>query len=543
LKIKTLMMVGLTTAASVSLLAGCNSNSTQTSKNEGKSPEQAIKMMIASEPDTLDASKTVSAASFDIMNETNEGLYRLDKDGKPQPAVAAGMPEVSKDGLTYTIKLRDNATWADGSPLTAHDFEYAWKRTLDPNTKSEYAFMVAWIKGGEAFSQGKGKPEDVAVKAVDDKTLQFTLANPVTFMTSQLAFPVFFPQKKEFVEKQGEKYGNDAEKVLGNGPFKLEKWDHEVGFKLVKNDKYWDKDSVKLNTVEVQLVKDNNTAENLYTTDALDVVRISSEVAKRWKDKPDYHAVPLLWVWYLEMNETKPVFKNEKIRKALGMAVDREAYVKTIYDNGTTPASGFVPVNTEDGNGKPFRQVAGDVLPKFDPQQAKTLLAQGLQEAGLSSFPTIKLTGDDVEDSKKGLEFIQAQLKQNLGIDVDVESLPPKLRYQKGQKHDFDLMMFGWGADYNDPMTFLELHESKNAVNQSVFSDSDYDRLIAGAKVEPNAAKRSQMLVDAEKILAAKTPVFPIYFRTNSYLVKPNMKNVILIPNGLDWELKWASVE
>lgn len=534
----------LTLASSITL--GCTSSKEQTGTDPHISPAkpQELHMMLSSEPDTLDSSKSAAAVSFDIMNATQEGLYRLDNSGKPQPAIAKEMPQISSDGLTYTILLKEDVQWADGTPVTAHDFAYAWKRTLNPETKSDYAFMVAWIKGGESYSQGKGGTEkDVAVEALDRKTLRFTLERPLAYMTSQLAFPVFFPQKREFVEQQQGKYGTDADKVLANGPFRVESWDHEQGLKLVRNEKYWDADSVKLEKVELQIVKDGNTAENLYQSGALDVVRINSAQADSWKDEPDYQSVEALWVWYLEMNEQRREFRNEKIRQAFALGIDRNAYVNTVFSNGTRSANGFVPYHTFDGNGGVFRSVSGDVLPAFDAAKAKNLLAEGLKELGLKEFPKMKLTGDDVDESKKGLEFLQGQLRQNLGIEVEIETLPPKLRYDRGQKKDYDLLMFGWGADYNDPMTFLDVHESKSPFNQSGFQSAEYDKLIAAARVEPDHAKRARLLVDAEKILAEQMPVVPIYYRTHSYLVKPNLKDVYLSKVGVNWEIKWASVK
>lgn len=520
------------------LLAGCGSAATSTGN-----AKQVLKMTLLAEPQALDTSKASAAVSFDILSQVEEGLYRLDKDGKPVPAMAAGMPQISSDGKTYTIKLRDNITWSDGSPVTAKDFEYAWKRTLDPNTKADYNFMVAWLKGGEAYMTGKGTADQVQVKAVDDKTLTFTLENPVPFMTAQLSFPVFFPQKKEFVEKYGDKYATDADKLLFNGPFTLTKWDHEQSLTLVKNDKYWDKNNVKLNEVDVQIASDNNTLANLYQSGAIDVARITRDQVDQWKSKPDYTVQPQLYITYVEMNEDNPALKNEKVRKALGMAIDRSNLVDVVFHDGSKSPTGFVPSGTMDGNNKEFRATAGDILPKYDAAQAKTLLAEGLKEAGLTSFPNLKFTGDDTEDGKKALEFIQGQWKQNLGIDVTVEAIPHKLRIDRGQKHQFDLLLFNWGADYNDAMTFLDCYESTSPFNESKFNDPEYDQLIKKARAESDGAKRAQYLVDAEKILVSKMPTAPVNFRAYSYLVKPNAKNILFFPYGSEWDLKGAYMQ
>ncbi|MHB1405298.1 MAG: peptide ABC transporter substrate-binding protein [Desulfitobacteriaceae bacterium] len=536
------LIAGITTTLLLStLLTGCG-GSTAPASSTGNS-NQVLKMTLLAEPQALDTSKASAAVSFDILSQVEEGLYRLGKTGEPVPALAASMPEISNEGKTYTIKLRDNIKWSDGSAVTAKDFEYAWKRTLDPNTKADYAFMVAWIKGGEAYMTGKGSADQVQVKASDDKTLTFTLENPVPFMTAQLAFPVFFPQKQEFVEKQGDKYATDADKLLFNGPFKLTKWDHEQSLTLVKNENYWDKDKVKLNEVVVQIASNNNTLANLYQSNAIDVARITRDQVDRWKGKPDYVVQPQLYITYVEMNQDVPVLKNEKVRKALGLAIDRESLVDIVFHDGSKSPTGFVPFGTMGGDNKEFRATAGDVLPKYDPAQAKTLLTEGLKEVGLTSFPNLKFTGDDTEDGKKAMEFIQGQWKQNLGIDVTVEALPHKLRIDRGQKHQFELLLFNWGADYNEPMTFLDVHESTSSFNESQFNDTEYDQLIKKARAESDAAKRNQYLVEAEKILVNKMPVAPVNFRAYSYLVRPNAKNIIFFPYGSEWDLKEAFIE
>lgn len=536
------LIAGITTTLLLStLLTGCG-GSTAPASSTGNS-NQVLKMTLLAEPQALDTSKASAAVSFDILSQVEEGLYRLGKTGEPVPALAASMPEISNEGKTYTIKLRDNIKWSDGSAVTAKDFEYAWKRTLDPNTKADYAFMVAWIKGGEAYMTGKGSADQVQVKASDDKTLTFTLENPVPFMTAQLAFPVFFPQKQEFVEKQGDKYATDADKLLFNGPFKLTKWDHEQSLTLVKNENYWDKDKVKLNEVVVQIASNNNTLANLYQSNAIDVARITRDQVDQWKGKPDYVVQPQLYITYVEMNQDVPVLKNEKVRKALGLAIDRESLVDIVFHDGSKSPTGFVPFGTMGGDNKEFRATAGDVLPKYDPAQAKTLLTEGLKEVGLTSFPNLKFTGDDTEDGKKAMEFIQGQWKQNLGIDVTVEALPHKLRIDRGQKHQFELLLFNWGADYNEPMTFLDVHESTSSFNESQFNDTEYDQLIKKARAESDAAKRNQYLVEAEKILVNKMPVAPVNFRAYSYLVRPNAKNIIFFPYGSEWDLKEAFIE
>lgn len=516
----------------------------------GNAPAQELRINLKAEPPALDSSIATTNPTFTIINAINEGLYRLDADGKPQPALAKALPTISSDGLVYTIELRDGLTWADGTPLKASDFEFAYKRTLDPATKAKYATMLAWIKGGAEMM--KSKPEELeaakaalGVKAKDDKTLEITLAKPVAFFTDQLSMPIFFPQKPDFVKAQGDKYGADADKVIGAGPFKLEKWDHEQQLVMVKNDKYWDAANVKLTKVTVNVVKDTSTSLNMYETNQVDLTELVGDQFKMYQGKPDL-ALKKEFVSSYVMFQVKkvPAFANAKVRQALGMAIDRTALNEVVLGGSSIPSTGLVPGTMMDGNKQEFRKVAGDTQPKADAAKAKQLLAEGLAELKMTSLPTFKLTSDDTDVSKKTIEFIQAQWKQNLGVDVTGEPLPFALRVKNMQEGNFDTLIGLWGADYNDPMTFLDMWLSDNkSFNYMQYESKAYDDLVKGADKEIDLAKRSKMLVDAEKVLMTDAPLSPLYFRTRPYAKRTNIEGLILPAMSKEWELKWVSIK
>ncbi|KPV61180.1 peptide ABC transporter substrate-binding protein [Paenibacillus sp. A3] len=554
MKYNKLLVLASVTAMLGTTVAGCSGNTDNNQQAGGadnkKAPAQEIRINLAAEPPAIDSSVATTNPSFTILNAVNEGLYRLDAEGKPQPGLAKELPKISPDGLVYTITLRDGLTWADGSPLKASDFVWAYQRTLDPATKAKYATMLSWIKGGVALN--KAKPEEVeakkaelGVKAKDDKTLEITLERPVAFFTDQLAMPLFFPQKPDFVKAQGDKNGADADKIIGAGPFKMEKWDHEQQIVLVKNDKYWDAANVKLNKVTVNVVKDANTALNMYETDQVDLTELRGEQAKAYQGKPDLTLKKEFVTGYLMFHNSKfPAFANVKIRQALGMAIDRKAYNEVVNGGTSIPSTGLVPVTVLDGNKQEFRKVAGDTEPAYDVAKAKQLLAEGLKELNMTSLPKFKLTADDTEGAKKTIEFVQAQWKQNLGIDVDGEPLPFALRVKNMQENNFDALFALWGADYNDPMTFLDMWLSDNkSFNYVAYNSKAYDDLVKGADKEVDLAKRSKMLIDAEKQLMADLPISPLYFRTRPYAKKPNVEGLILPPMSKEWELKWVSIK
>ncbi|WP_442603754.1 peptide ABC transporter substrate-binding protein [Paenibacillus sp. KN14-4R] len=560
-KVKKFVATAATVTLVGGLLAGCGDSkpaadggtstpATTAAGGEKKgNAKQEITMNFTAEPPALDTTMATAAAAHTMLNALNEGLYRMDKDGKVALGLAKDKPKISDDKLTYTIELRD-ATWADGVPVKAQDFVYSLKRTLDPRNKSQYAFILEWLKDGAAVQKAKAPEEiqaaldKVGVKAINEKTLEFKLERPVTFFDELLAFALFFPQREDYVQKFQDKNGADADKVIGAGPFKLVKWDHEQSLEFVKNDKYWDAKNVSLEKFTLNIVKDQNTGVNLYETNAADVTGVRGDLMKPYEGKPALKKKAELTNFYLQFQTKKnPALANVKIRTALGMAVDRQAYLDTVAMDGSVPSIGLVPGGTKDGNGNEFRKVAGDIQPKSDPAKAKALLAEGLKEVGIDKLPPLKILGDDTENAKKTLEFFVSQWKTNLGVDITPDPVIHKLRLERSHNHDFDIVSSLWGGDYNDPMTFLDLFTSDSAFNDGQWSNKSFDEKIATAYNEKDPATRSKLLVEAEKILINESGVYPIYFRTRPFLVRENIENLILPVYGYEWELKWTKVK
>jgi len=540
--IGTLSIVTLLTGT----MAGCSSDSgTENAADTEKKPaeEQVISLTLSDDIPTLDMSKATDGTSFTVAGQINEGLLRLDEKGTAVPGVAEKY-ETSPDGLKWTFYLRKDAKWSDGTQVTAKDFEYSWKRTLDPATASQYAFMVAWIKGGDAYNKKKGSADDVMVKAKDDLTLEVTLEQPVPFFAEQLAFPTFFPQKKEFVEKLGEKFGSEAEHALSNGPFKLSSWTHDQSVELVKNDTYWDKNKVKLEKVNFQILKDTSAQENLYASGQLDRFSLVREQIDRFKDTAEYSTVPELVTGYLLYNGKHKALQNVKIRKALTYAIDADKYADIIYHNGTSGATAFVGTGVSNGQGGEFRKDGGDLINRAaNKAKAKQLLEEGLKEAGLTAFPAFKLMMADDDSNKKGAEFIKEQWRANLGIEVELENIPRKLQLTRNTKRDYDISFLTWGADYNDPMTYLDLWISGSDFNRVDYKSPKYDELIAKAKAEPDAKKRMGFMAEAEKVLMDDMPIGPVFFRAAAVASKPHVKNFVSRVFGPSYDLKFAYIE
>ncbi|WP_239617580.1 peptide ABC transporter substrate-binding protein [Cohnella mopanensis] len=556
MKFKKIFSAAMAVTLAGTLLAACSNDnknsepSASGSTGSGTGSKQELVMNYRADPPALDVSIAESAASFTILGAISEGLYRLDKDMNPEPALAAELPTISEDGLTYTIKLRDGLVWADGSPLTAKDFVYSYQRTLDPATKASYAFILTWLKGGQAVQDAKTPEElktaqeNLGVKAIDDKTLEITLDIPRAYFTAQLAFLNYYPQKQEFVEAQGSKSGADADKVLGAGPFVLTKWDHEQQLVLEKNPKYWDAANVKLDKVTLNIVKDTSTGLNLYESKKTDYADIKGDQMKPYEGKTELHRKSELVTGYLNFQQTKvPAFANVKVRQALSMAIDRQGLVDVVLKNGSVASTGYVPNGNSDGNGEEFRKVVGDTEVAFDAAKAKALLAEGLAEVGITSLPQLSVIGDDTETGKKMLEYLVSQWKTNLGITVLAEPLPHATRLERELGKNYTIVSTLWGADYNDPMTWLDMYVSGGPFNTQDWKNAKYDELIKGAEKELDNKVRAEKMHEAEKILLEEAAVFPLFFRSSPFLIKDKVEGLILPPYGPDFELKWTSIK
>ncbi|WP_124726666.1 peptide ABC transporter substrate-binding protein [Staphylospora marina] len=503
--------------------------------------EQVLTLTETAEPPSLDSAKSTDTVSFSILNNVMEGLYRINKDDQLEPGMADGEPQISDDKLTWTIKLKD-AKWSDGKPVTAHDFEYAWKRALDPNTASEYAYILYPILNAEEFNTGKAKAEDVGVKALDDKTLEVKLKAPIPYFKDLLAFPTYMPQRKDIVEQHGDKYALEASTLVYNGPFVLSEWKHEQSFTYKKNENYWDKDTVKLTQVNVNIVKDGATGINLYETGKVDYTGVPAEMVDKYKSNPDLFTIYESTVFYLEMNQKKPFFQNKKVRQAFLMGIDRKTLTDNILKNGSVPAEGLVPGDIKANDQQKFRELS-KISIEFNKDKAKQLLQEGLKELNMSAPPKVEILTGDTTGAKKDAEYFKEQLRVNLGVEATITSVPFKERLARSKDGRFDLHYGGWGADYNDPMTYIDVFLSNSAYNRGQWSNAEYDALVNKSKTNANFEERLQDLIKAEKILIDDAGVLPLYFRSRLGLKKPYIKDWKWHVIGPEYTLKWTYVE
>lgn len=488
---------------------------------------------------TLDPSKASEGVSGQAIIDTMNGLYKY-YGHDLQPAMATKIVKPTNNGLTYTFTLR-NAKWSDGTPVTAQDFVFAWQRTVDPATKSTQANMYSGIKNADDIRAGKKPATDLGIKAINDKTLEVTLEHPIPYFNSLLNNVAFFPQPAKKVKAWGAKYGTKSQYTLSNGAFKSKGWTG-TGDKWteVKNTTYWNKKNVHLTQIDVQVVKDTNTALDLYRTGKLDDANLTGQLAAQQKGKTGYVATKRARTYFLELNENKvPAFKNTKIRQAISMAINRDSFVKNVLADGSIVARDITPADLSqlpDSSTDYATAVAKNTkaITTYNKKKAQTLWAEGLKEVGTKTVD-VELLGDDVDAVKATQEYLQGALQENLpGLKISIASVPAKNRQQRAATHDFDMVLSTWGADYPDPNTYLDLFTSNSEYNHGQWQNADYDKLMAksnGADANKPTARFKDM-TEAEQLLVNQAGAIPLYQLVSARMVNPKIHDLKTSPGN-----------
>ncbi len=535
MRLKKVMAFALAGIMSMSVVA-CGGSSTTKDGNTGGSvsypgtPDaNMVTVDLRAEPPELNSLLTTDVASGDILREVISGLYKLDANDNPVPELATDT-QVSEDGRTYTMKLREDAKWSNGEPVTAHDFVFAYQSVCDPKTASTYAFiMYENLENGLDVYEGKKDPSELGVKAIDDYTLEVTFTNPIPYAKHLFTFSTYYPMNQKAYEEIGaDRYAKDADKIVTNGPYKIAEWVHDDHVTLEKNPDYYNADEIKIEKVKYLMMKDANARMNAFKAGQVDGIELTGEqIEQLTNEGVETNKYVDNGVWYLQYNTKKAGLNNAKIRQALGLAVDTKSLCDNVRKDGSVPATGLVPTGIAGANETKYRDKAGDMI-QYNMEEAKKLLEEGLKEEGLTAETfKISLITDDTTVAQKEAAFYQEQWKQALGISVDVKPMPFKARLQAMQDGDFDIAFAGWVPDYNDPMTFLELFTTTNGNNYGKYSSEEYDKLIKEARNEVDVEKRQELLIQAETMLVkTDAPVFPLYFSVKPYVLSSKVQNV-----------------
>ncbi|NFN61431.1 peptide ABC transporter substrate-binding protein [Clostridium botulinum] len=533
-KIKKLCAITLALTLGFSSLVGCGGGAS----NDPNA--QVITYNLNADPKTLDPALSEAVDSATIIVNAFEGLYKLDENNKAIPGIAEKC-DVSEDGTVYTFHIRDGVKWSNGEPVTANDFEYSWKRVLNPATASGYAFQMSYIKGAEAYNQGKGSLEDVGIKAIDDKTLEVTLAAPCSYFLELTAFTCYLPVNKGTVEANKDTWALNAETYVSNGPFKITKYGMKDEIVLEKNENYYDINNIKLDKLNVKLVTEDTSAWASFKTGDFDMVDVvpTSEIEGALADGTGKN-FPLLGTGFyvinvsdsvnaIDPNATK-VLQDKRVRKALNLAIDRPSIIKNILKGGQTPATGFVAQGIKNPDGSDFAdkkyfKAEGDL------EEAKKLLAEAGYPNG-EGFPNLVALINPVNPNGDIAQALQDMWKTNLGINVELQSQEWKVFQTTRTAKQYEVAFHSWVGDYIDTMTFLDMWESTSGQNCAGYNNPEYDKLIRAAKVEQDQTKRFEMLHQAEDILMEDMPIIPLNYQVKTKGIKDYVKGVNVSPLG-----------
>jgi oligopeptide transport system substrate-binding protein len=499
------------------------------------------------DPPSMDPTRQSDSNSSMWLGHIYEGLMTRDRSGRNYVPGSAESMTVSPDGKAYTFKIRKNARWHDGKPVTARDFEFAFRRLVDPKFASEYSFMAvtARILNAEDVIKGRKQVSALGVKAVDDRTLVINLTEPVPFFPSLMAFSVFYPVRKDLVEKYGDRFATDAETMVGNGPFAIKRWIHEASMRIEKAETYWNSREISLRAIEAPIaLKDNGAEYNQFVTGFLDSVNLDRErLSLAQREKRPIRNYDNGAMVYFEVNQRPgKLFANSKLRQALRLALNRTEFANRIRAiPGTKPAFGIVPDYLPGSKpGLSFRKESRLDWKDYDVEGARRSIREYLQETGQPKVPAFSILGSDSAWLRSQMEYLQNHLKKIFETEIKLDLVPPKMRIQQMRDGKFDIVWSGWTPDYMDCMTFMDLFLSTNENNQGRFKDAKYDSMIKSAQTEPNQAKRIRILVEAENyLLIEKAAVVPLYQSAVAYLAADGLEGYVRMP-GMDQDFRYA---
>ena len=555
-KMLALLMVSMMTIG----LMGCGSGTaaTATSAASGEAAQAAgsdasgsaqasasdLNVMLETPVESLDPQQATDGTSFEVIADYTDGLMQMDADGKSVPAIAESY-DVSTDGLTYTFHLRKDAKWSNGDPVTAADFVFGWQRAVDPSVASEYAYMlsdIGQVKNAAEIIAGKKDKAELGVKALDDTTLEVDLVAPVSYFASLMYFPTFYPVNQKFFETCADTYGTSPETTLSDGAFVLDSYEPAATqFHLTKNADYYDAQRVKLAGLNYQVIQDSQQALMSYQTGTLDMTLVNGEQVDQVKDDPAFKAVGAGYLWYVSPNIAKvPELANQNIRMALTMAIDRASIATGVLKDGSTPTFTAVPpqfATGPDGSDFSADQTKFSDVCAFDAAKAADYWKKGLQELGKTSI-SLDMTVDADDAPQKVAQVLKEEWEQELpGLTVNLVIEPKKQRVQDLQDGNFQLGLTRWGPDYADPMTYLGMWVTNNSNNYGLWSNKDYDDMIAECTtgdLAMDAQGRWTKLFDAEKLVMDNAVIFPIYTQCNAEMVSTKVTGVEFHPVALN---------
>jgi len=558
---KMLLMLAAVMASGVLLSAcgGSNNAGTKASSEAGSEAADSanessaglnLAVRIGMNPETIDPALNSAIDGANMIVHTFETLMIVDSENKIVPGQAESY-EVSDDGLTYTYHLRDGLKWSDGSPLTADDFVYAWKRLADPNTAAPYAAdMLNYVKGYDEAAAGN--PDALGVSASDDKTLVVELSVPCVYFPKLITHATMVPVQKAAIEANGEQWTLNPETYISNGPLKMIEWVPNSHITFAKNENYWGADKVTLNTLKFVLMEDDNAAYNAYQAGEVSLIKDPpAQEVPSLRDKPDFHIEPIMGTYYIDFQNQKEPFNNPDVRRALSLAIDRDYVANTVMQGTYTPAENLIGPGVSDAEeGTYFEDVTkknngGDFFNftdhDADVKEAKELLTKAGYPDG-QGLPAIEYMTNDTAYHKAVAEYLQSNWKETLGINMNIKIIEWGTFTPTRRAGDYQAARDGWVFDYDDPSNLLNQMMSTSGNNSAKYNNPEYDRLLNEANSTADLEEHYAKLHEAENLLIEEAGITPVAYYADFWLQDPSLKGTWHTPNGY-WFFQYATME
>ncbi|RDY31961.1 peptide ABC transporter substrate-binding protein [Lachnotalea glycerini] len=502
-----------------------------------------INVHVGPEPNSIDPALNVTVDGGSLLNHAFEGLTKIDQDGIYVDAQAASHT-VSEDGLVYTFTLRDDIRWSDGQSVKASDFVYAWQRLVDPATGAEYNYIIDMVQNANAIMTGDAKPDTLGIKALDDKTVEITLVAPCAYFLEICAFPNTFPVRQDIIEAYGDAWATEPEHYVSNGPYTLTEWDHQSKMVYSKNQNYYGVDALGPDQINFMLIEDWNSVLTAFKNgDILFGDELPSEEMEAMKGNGLYFA-PQLGTYFLCINNQKEEFKDVNVRKALALAIDRQYIIDSVKKNGAVPADTFVAKSLTEPNGTEFHSNADAWYDTSDYDANVSKAQKLLEDAGYPNgvgFPSIEIMINPGHEDVA--QAVQNMWQEKLGLNVTVATNDWAVFVETRQNGEYQIARHGWLADYNDPISFLDMWVSGGGNNDAKFSNEEYDKLIQEVKTTTDNNERYTKMHEAEKILGEEMPIIPIYYYTDPYLQSDSLRGVYTAPLGYKFFMYCETVQ